>query len=51
MAADVADSLLSVRWTLEHPFHRKALNLPVEATAPVHHCCAPCWSPLSLLQS
>ena len=35
VAGDVADSPLSVRGTLEHPFHRKALNLPVEATTAV----------------
>lgn len=35
MAGDVADSQLSVRWTLGHPFHRKALDLPAEVTAPV----------------
>ena len=32
----MADSQLSVRWTLGHPFHRKALDLPAEVTAPMH---------------
>lgn len=50
MAGDVADSELSVRWTLGHPFRRKALDLPAKVTAPVHP--SP-WSPAapSLLQS
>ena len=49
----MVDSQLSVRWTLGHPFHRKALDLPAEVTAPVHPSpsAPPTPTPPSLLQS